>query len=119
MRYIIIFVTTLILLLFVLFYNPYLGTYKDQLTIEYDFNESDYIWNYKSDCKSMNINKINDNKWVLKAVSNGLCSVSFEYNNINDNSRKYLIKYIFKVKNNKIYWLDGEGTGLLNFPNPY
>ena len=34
-------------------------------------------------------------------------------------NNKYEIKYEFEIEDNKIYWLSGEGTGLLDYPNPY
>ena len=46
MRYFIIFLITFILVTLILFYNPYLGVYKDKMTIYYEFNESNYSWSY-------------------------------------------------------------------------
>ena len=119
MKYFIIIIITLILLLFVFVYNPYLGVYKNKVTIEYSFNEDNYSWQYECDCDSFKIEQINDEKWELSIKKNGTCNLIFNYVNYTDKSIKYSIKYLFKIKKNKIYWIEGEGDGLLYYPNPY
>ena len=117
MRYFIIFFTTLILLFVILFYNPYLGKYDNYVNIKYDTSEEGYIWNYSLDNDSLSIVEENDNHWKFKANKNGKVKLVFKYTN--DQDEKYRIEYTFKVKNNKIYWIDGIGYGLLDYPNPY
>ncbi len=117
MRYYIIFGITFILLLFILFYNPYLGVYNDSISIKYEFNDEDYHWEYKLNNDNLSLQESDKNYWKFIPNKNGKTTVTFFYKN--DQSIKYKIIYSFKVKNKKIYWIDGEGYGLLDFPNPY
>jgi len=117
MRYYIIFGVTLIITLFILFYNPFLGVYKNQITIEYDFNVEGFSWTYDIKGEALKIVSESDNKWVFKPNKNGFSEITFVYSNGEKN--KYTIYYKFKVHNNKIYWLEGNGIGLLEYPNPY
>ena len=117
MRYIILFGITIILALFIMFYNPYLGIYKDQVTIEYDFKEENYTWKYDLSNDNLILKDSSENKWTFIPNKNGKITVNFYYTN--DHENLYEIMYEFKVKNNKIYWLKGEGKGLLSYPNPY
>ncbi len=117
MRYFILFFITIVLTLFIMFYNPYLGVYKDKLTIEYDFNEEGYSWNYTVDNDNIELIESSDSKWVFVPKKNGKTKLVFNYSNNDIN--KYSIYYIFKVRGNKIFWLEGEGTGLMDYPNPY
>ncbi|MBR4178483.1 MAG: hypothetical protein IKR57_03955 [Bacilli bacterium] len=117
MRYIIIFVITLILSLFIIYYHPYLGKYDDQMTIEYNFYDDGYSWKYDLNNDNVIIDKIEDSKWVIKPNKNGKSNIVFTY--YSDNNIKYEIFYELKVKDNKIYWLSGYGNGLLSYPNPY
>ena len=123
MRYYIIFGITIVLALLIMFYNPnskkYLGIYKEDLTIEYNIIEDGYVWNYLSNSDIVSIEKISDTKWIVKPLKDGIVNVSFEFNNLETNERKYQIDYEFKIKNNKIYWTSGTGYGLLDYPNPY
>ena len=117
MRYYIIFGITLILLLIILFYNPYLGVYKDKVTIEYDFDQEGYYWKYEIDNNNLILKEESENTWVFIPNKNGKTELKFYYTNGEDN--KYTIFYTFKVRKNKIFWLNGEGYGLLSYPNPY
>ena len=117
MRYFIIFTITIILALFIAFYKPYLYVYNDSVTIEYNYNEPDYRWEYDINNNNLSIKKVTDNKWILTPKSNGKTFISFKY--VNNDDVKYTINYEFKVSNKKIYWINGEAKGLLNFPNPY
>ena len=117
MRYIVIFGVTIIMVLIILFYNPYLGVYKDQITIEYSFDEEGYHWEYNIDNNNLILKESSENKWVFAPNGNGKTIVNYYYTNGHDN--KYEIYYEFKVSNNMIYWLKGEGLGLLSYPNPY
>ncbi|MGM9877762.1 MAG: hypothetical protein ACI33S_03840 [Bacilli bacterium] len=122
MRFYIIFGITFLLLGIIIFYNPYseyLGVYKDSVNIEYNFNDEDYFWIYEIDNDNLNIKQIDTNKWSLSINKDGITNVIFYYFNDKTNDTKYKINYEFKIKNNKIYWTQGEGKGLLDFPNPY
>ena len=117
MRYYIIFGVTLVLVLIILFFNPFLGVFKNQITIEYNYNDEGYSWEYTIDGESLKISEESDNKWVFKVNKNGLTSINYSYKN--EDNIKYQINYKFRVFNNKIYWIKGSGKGLLDFPNPY
>ena len=120
MRYYIIFGITFILLLIILFYNPnskYLGVYKDKITIEYNYDDEGYSWSYENDNDNVEVETINNNKYILYPKKDGKYNITFKYSNEENN--KYEIKYEFEIKDNKIYWLSGEGIGLLDYPNPY
>lgn len=120
MRYYIIFGVTFVLLLIILFYNPsskYLGVYKDKITIEYNYDDEGYSWSYEDDNDNVKVETINNNKYILYPKKDGKYNITFKYNK--DENNKYEIKYEFEIKDNKIYWLSGEGIGLLDYPNPY
>lgn len=129
LRYIIIFGTTFILLLFILFYkSDYLGIYKDQMTVFYDTLVSEgYEWNYILSDNILEVSNVNEsfkddvvrNEWTFVPVSDGDVQLVFEYKNDKDEDYLYKIVYDLKVKGNKIYWVYGEGLGLLSYPNPY
>ena len=87
MRYIIIFVITLILSLFIIYYRPYLGKYDDQMTIEYNFYDDGYSWKYDLNNDNVIIDKIEDSKWVIKPNKNGKSNIVFTY--YSDNNIKY------------------------------
>lgn len=119
MRNIIIIIVTFIILMFILFYYPYLGVYENKITFEYDLKEENYFWKYEIDNDILKLNESSENKFTFLPKKSGKCNVTFEYVNKTNNESKYKIHYKFKVKNNKIYWLEGIGYGLLSFPNPY
>ena len=117
MRYVLIFSITLILLLLILFYNPYLGVYKDYINISLDDNIENYDWKYEIDNDNIELVESNDQLWKFKTNKNGITNLYFIYSNNDD--VKYKIYYKLKIKNNKIYWLEGYGEGLLSYPNPF
>ena len=117
MRYYIIFGVTLLVVLFILLYNPFLGIYKNNVTIQYNFDDEGYKWEYTINGESLVIDQEEDNKWVFKTNKNGVTYISFKY--VKEDNIKYQINYKFRVLGKKIYWLDGSGTGLLDYPNPY
>ena len=116
MRYFIIFGVTFVLLLFILFYNPYLGVYNDSVTIKYDFNDEGYSWDYTIYNDNLILKDSDANSWTFIPNKNGVCKLIFKYTS--EENSKYTIEYKFKIKGNKIYWLDGVGYGLLDYPNP-
>lgn len=112
---------TLILVLIILFYNPnakYLGIYKNSFTIKYDFNDDGYKWQYDIDPNMFNIEINNDGSWTFNPLNSGISDIIFYYKN-DAGDIKYKIYYKFEIKNNKIYWIEGYGDGLLSYPNPY
>ena len=117
MRYFIIFGITIVLVLIILFYNPFLGVYKNTITIEYNYNDEGYTWNYDLEGDSLVLKEENDNKWVFKVNKNGITNITFVYSNEGD--IKYEINYKLRVVGKHILWLDGLGKGLLEYPNPY
>lgn len=117
MRYIIIFGITTIILLFILFYNPYLGVYKDYINISFDNNIDNYEWNYEIDNDNIELVESDDQSWKFKANKDGISNLYYTYSD--SKNIKYKIYYKLKVKNNKIYWLEGYGEGLLSYPNPF
>ena len=120
MRYYIIFGITAILLVFILFfYKPnYLLKYSDQVTIEYDFKDEGYKWYYELSNNNLELKTEENNKWVFIPKSDGKTNITFIYKNT-EGKQKYKIYYDFKIKGNKIYWINGSGDGLLDYPNPY
>ena len=116
MRYYIIFGITFILVLIILFYNPFLGIYKDNITIEYNYNEDGYVWNYNISNKKLVLDSSSDNKWVFKANKTGFCELDFNYTK--EDKTMYHIYYKFFILGNKIFWIEGNGDGLLDYPNP-
>ena len=117
MRYIIMFSITILLAVIIIFYNPFLGVYKNNVTIEYDYSEEGYYWEYDLDGESLKINSIEDNKYTFEINKNGISEITFIYTNGED--IKYDIYYKFRVFGKKIYWLEGVGKRLVNYPNPY
>ena len=128
---IIIFSITFVLLLFILFYDndKYLGVYEKSMTIYYDTVITEgYEWVYSVDVDGIielsNINiKDNDddtlrNEWVFLPLSNGNVRLVFEYKNDSEDVL-YKIFYDLQVKDDKIYWIYGEGIGMMYYPNPY
>ncbi len=121
MRFYIIFGITLILLICILFYNPngeYLGIYKENVKITYDYDDKDYFWIFEVSNNNIKVDEINNNTWNLSANNNGNFYINFYYTKDNKENYKYKIYYEFKVEKGIIYWIYGEANGLLDFPNP-
>ena len=123
-RFVIIGAVTLLMLLIIIFYNPnkkYLNIYKDSITIS-NTVEDGYNWSYEL---SSNKLKIKDTiiegesiKWNFTPESDGTVSITYTYKKENEEEEIYKIKYDFKVVEEKIYWIKGESTGTVDFPNP-
>lgn len=115
------FIVTLIITIYILFFSPinkYLGVYNDKMIIYYDFDNVDgYEWSYTLNNDNIILSDFQNSKWVFKPNKNGSVKLIFKYIN-NDNDTLYVITYDLKVRGNKIIWLNGEGVGLVNFPNP-
>lgn len=116
MRYIIMFIITGILVLFILLYNPYLGIYDKTVTISFDEDLDGYKWEYDLLGDSLELEKEDNDSWTFKARSNGITTLDYKY--VNNNDVKYEIHYKFKIKGNKIYWIEGYANGLHEFSNP-
>lgn len=120
MRFKIMFGTTFIILLYLLFYprTTYLNKYDKSITVDYsNFKLDDNCdWKFKLDNDNIKLSKSYDNKWVFSVNNSGKTRLTFKCNNEKNN---YEIVYILKVEKNKIYWISGEAKGLLDFPNLY
>ncbi len=118
MRYILIFGVTIILTLLILFYpQKYLAKYENEINIEYDFKDEGYNWNYDINNDNIVLKENNGDKWTFIPNKNGTSTITFTYSK--DDNIKYKITYDLKIKGKKIYWLNGEGSGLFSYPNPY
>ena len=116
MRYYIMFFVTLIIVLIILFWNPYLGTFKNTMTIEYNFNEEGYSWKLDQSSNKLLLSNDEESKWVFKANKSGYDELNFYYTNGEDNM--YHTYYKVLVIGRRIFWIDGYGEGLLDYPNP-
>jgi len=119
-RLFLIFGITIILLSIILYSkNKFLGIYDKYITIYFDLPiQQGYEWEYNIDNKkSLELHSNKNDKWKFKAIKNGNIKLTFEYKNKDD--VKYKIIYDFKIKNKKIYWIEGEGYGMTYYPNPY
>ena len=118
MRYILIFGTTLIITLLILFYpSKYLAKYENELNIEYDYKDEGYEWNYEINNDNIILKENNNDKWTFIPNKDGKSTITFTYSK--EDNVKYKIIYDLKIKGNKIYWINGMGYGLLSYPNPY
>lgn len=120
MRFRIMFGTTFIILLYLLFYprTTYLSKYDKSITVDYsNFKlEDNCDWKFKLDNDNIKLSKSYNNKWVFSVNNSGKTRLTFKCNNEKNN---YEIAYILKVKKNKIYWISGDAKRLLDFPNLY
>lgn len=120
MRFKIMFGTTFIILLYLLFYprTTYLNKYDKSITVDYsNFKLDDNCdWKFKLDNDNIKLSKSYDNKWVFSVNNSGKTRLTFKCNN---EKNIYEIVYILKVEKNKIYWISGDAKGLLDFPNLY
>lgn len=122
MRFKVMFSVTTIMVLFLLFYpqTGYLSKYENKITVDYrELNlTNNCIWEYKLSNDNIKLVNSNENIWTYKLVKNGKTTLNYYCKDKNDKSI-YTITYNLKVKNNYIYWLTGNGTGLVDFPNLY
>ena len=117
MRYIVIFGVTLALVLVILFYNPFLGTYNKTVTFDFGEKEEGYKWDYIIKGDSLEFDKTKNNKFRFKSNGIGNSTIIFTYSNQED--AKYEVKYKFKVFAGLIFWKECVGSGVYNYPNPY
>ena len=117
MRYYIIFGITIVFSLLIIFCTPYLGTYKNRMTIEYDNVKDGYSWTYKEKGNALKIIEKSENKWIFKPNKTGIYEITYYLKK--DQEEESKIYYKFFVINKRIFWLEGNAKGLLNYPNPY
>lgn len=121
MRYFIIFGVTIAIALLILFYpQKYLYKYENEITIDYN-NLKDTtaeLWTYEINNENLKLMNQVDKKWTFKINKEGITDLIFYYDK-NGESQKYKIYYKLEIKNDKIYWLEGNALGLLDYPNPY
>ncbi len=121
MRYYIIFGITLVIALIILLYpQKYLNRFNNKVTIDYStiVDTNNELWVYEIDNDNLKLDNQNDKKWTFKINKEGITKLTFYYDK-NDESQKYKIYYKFEIKKNKIYWIEGNAIGLLDYPNPY
>ena len=122
MRFKIMFGISSIIVMLLIFYpqNSYLNKYENNITVNYSNLELavECEWNYKLSNDNIKLVNSNENIWTYKLVKNGKTTLNYYCKDKNDKSI-YTITYNLKVKNNYIYWLTGNGTGLVDFPNLY
>lgn len=102
----------------IVFPHKYLATYKDVVTIKYDYDDEGYFYKVESDNENLKlVSEIGG--LTFKAEHDGETNITIYYLNSDDTSNyKYKFVYKFKVKENNIYWLKGEGYGVIGYPNP-
>ncbi len=122
MRYYIIFGVTIILAIFILFFDPYkdyLGVYKNSATLEYSQKEEGYEWVLISSNDNLIVKEENNNKWTIHINKVGETDIEANFINLDTNDVKYKINYKFNNNGKKLFWLDGMAKGLDDFINPY
>ncbi len=120
MRYIIMFVVTIVISLIIIFYpRNYLLKFKDSVTIDYQSIGKDDLWSYDIDNNNLELLNSSNNLWKFIPAKNGKTVLTYYYDKKEDGSYKYKIVYEFTIKGNKIIWVDGTAYGMLDYPNPY
>lgn len=102
----------------IVFPGKYLATYKDVVTIKYDYDDEGYF--YKMENDNENLKLVSEvGGFTFKANHDGETNIVIYYLNSDDTSDyKYKFVYKFRVEEDKIYWLEGEGYGVVGYPNP-
>ncbi len=123
MRYWIIFGTTLIIVVLILFVNPkskYLDIFEYNFTVDYEKIESaeGYNWTYEYDKDYLTIKEYSDTKWIFTPKKNGSTKIVFRYVN-DEGDELYKIDYLVLLKRDKIYWKESKAIGLYDYPNLY
>ena len=119
---VIMFIITIIISSILIFYNPYkkyLGVYKDTITIEYDIFDCNWAYkltNYNLELESHNKTSEKES-WIFKIKNDGIEKLVF--NCLENDDEVYNIYYNLKINKNKIFWIEGEGKGVFDYPNPY
>ena len=117
MKYIWLFLITFILALIIMFYRPYLGSYKD--SVSFDYNNDDNIeWKYETNSDKLEI--VSSSLNIFKFIPKKSGKIKLVFYHVNEkNEKANPVTYEFFVLNKRIIWLKGEGIGMFDFPNPY
>lgn len=123
MRFVVIFVLTIVGLVGIMFYEPkldekLLSVFEDTVTIDYKELDESKNWTYEINNDSLKEVSHDDTSFVFESNNDGVSELVFYYQK-NDDDYKYKVTYNFEVKNNKIYWREGKTEGLMNFPKVY
>ena len=123
MRFIIIFILTIVGLIGIYFYEPkvdekLLSVFEDNVTIDYSKLDTSKDWTYEID--NDNLIEVENNKSLFKFKSNkdGVSNIVFYYQK-NEEDYKYKVIYNFEVIDDIIYWREGKTEGLMEFPDVY
>lgn len=123
MRFIIIFILTIVGLIGIYFYEPkvdekLLNVFEDNVTIDYSKLDTSKDWTYEID--NDNLVEVENNKSLFKFKSNkdGVSNIVFYYQK-NEEDYKYKVIYNFEVIDDMIYWREGKTEGLMEFPDVY
>ncbi len=123
MRFIIIFILTIVGLIGIYFYEPkvdekLLNVFEDNVTIDYSKLDTSKDWTYEID--NDNLIEVENNKSLFKFKSNkdGVSNIVFYYQK-NEEDYKYKVIYNFEVIDDMIYWREGKTEGLMEFPDVY
>lgn len=123
MRFIIIFILTIVGLIGIYFYEPkvdekLLSVFEDNVTIDYSKLDTSKEWTYEID--NDNLIEVENNKSLFKFKSNkdGVSNIVFYYQK-NEEDYKYKVIYNFEVIDDMIYWREGKTEGLMEFPDVY
>lgn len=123
MRFIIIFILTIVGLIGIYFYEPkvdekLLSVFEDNVTIDYSKLDTSKDWTYEID--NDNLVEVENNKSLFKFKSNkdGVSNIVFYYQK-NEEDYKYKVIYNFEVIDDMIYWREGKTEGLMEFPDVY
>lgn len=121
-RFMIIGSVTIVLLIIILFYDPYknyLAVYIDNMTIDQTVESDNYYWDVKLSNELISMKNDRVNSWEFYPNNNGTTSIVFSYINKETNKIDKTITYKFKIKSNKLLWLSAECSVLEDFPSPY
>ena len=123
MRFIIIFILTIVGLIGIYFYEPkvdekLLSVFEDNVTIDYSKLDTSKDWTYE--IYNDNLIEVENNKSLFKFKSNkdGVSNIVFYYQK-NEEDYKYKVIYNFEVIDDMIYWREGKTEGLMEFPDVY
>ncbi len=123
MRFVIIFVLTIVGLVGIMFYEPklddkLLSVFEDTVTIDYKELDESKDWTYEINNDSLKEVSHDDTSFVFESNNDGMSELVFYYQK-SDDDYKYKVTYSFEVKDNKIYWREGKTEGLMDFPKVY
>ncbi len=123
MRFVIIFILTVVGLVGIMLYEPklddkLLSVFEDTVTIDYKELDENKDWTYEISNDNLKEISHDDTSFVFESNNDGLSELVFYYQK-SDDDYKYKVTYSFEVKDNKIYWREGKTEGLMDFPKVY